>query len=364
MMVDLSVLTRNVEKIRAASASAKLMAVVKANAYGHGLEQCGLHFERCGVDFLGCAYLEEGLMLRQAGVRIPILVFGGLLADQVDRYIACDLDLTASSVSKLEQIEHTASVLKKRARVHLKIDTGMERLGIHYYSASALLERTLTLQWCDVVGIFSHFACADRVDQTLTNLQLERFFECLDFYPRNSLNLPLRHIANSAAVIMNKAAHLDMIRPGISLYGVMPSPEVANSLGLEAAMSLCSKVVYFKVVKKGAGVSYGHTWTAPNDTRVVTVPVGYGDGFPRALSNRVDVLIRGKRSPGVGVICMDQLMVNVGAGEAFNGDEVILIGSQGDQSIAIEELSKLSGMIPYEILVGLNARIPRVYRNS
>ncbi len=361
MKVELSALTRNLHTIRSASASAKVMAVVKANAYGHGIERCGLHFEQCGVDYLGCAYLEEGLILRHAGVRIPILVFGGLLADQVDRYINHDIDITASSVSKLEQIEHAASVLKKRARVHLKIDTGMERLGIHYYSASALLERTLTLKWCDVVGVFSHFASADCGDQSFTNLQLERFLQCLEFYPRHSLQLPLRHIANSSAVILNKATHLDMVRPGICLYGVMPNAEFSNVLGLEPVMSLCSRVVYFKVVKKGAGVSYGHTWTAPNDTRVVTVPIGYGDGYPRALSNRVEVLIRGRRSPSVGVICMDQLMVDVGTGEAYNNDEVVLVGRQGDQCIAIEELAKLAGMIPYEILVGLNARIPREY---
>lgn len=363
MEVDLSALSHNFQKIRERVGQAKVMAVVKANAYGHGLIECGLHFERCGVDFIGCAYLEEGLILRAAGVRIPILVFGGLVADQVDRYIQNNIDITASSLSKLEQIEQVAATLKHRARVHLKIDTGMERLGVHYYSAESLLERTLTLKWCDVMGIFSHFSSADRVDQTVTNLQLERFLECLNFYSRHSLETPIRHIANSSAVILNQATHLDMVRPGIAMYGVMPSDDVENKLGLKPAMSIYSRVVYFKVVKKGNGVSYSHLWRAPEDTRVVTIPIGYGDGYPRSLTNNVDVLIRGKRYPGVGAICMDQMMVNIGHGEAFNGDEITVVGSDGDQTISIAELAKRANTIPYEILVGINTRIPRIYRN-
>jgi alanine racemase len=369
MTVDLGRLRRNFDRLRAQVAPSRVMAVVKANAYGHGLERCALHLEAAGADFLGCAYVEEGIILRKAGVKIPILVFGGMLADQAKLYIEHDLDVTASSVSKLEQIEAAASQLKRRARVHLKIDTGMERLGVHHYSASALLERVLTLKWCDVVGIFSHFARADEEDVAFTRLQLERFLECARFFEKRSLPPPLRHIANSAGALRFPETRLDMVRPGISLYGVAPAPGLAGAceaIGLEPVMTLATKVAYFKVVKAGAGVSYGHLWRAPCDTRVVTLPVGYGDGYLRALSNRAEVLIRGTRHPQVGAVCMDQMMVDLGpGGEAYNGDAAVLIGEQGGEHgverITVGELAERAGTIPYEILTGLNARIPRKY---
>lgn len=362
MEVDLAALNRNVQKIKSAVGSSRLMAVVKANAYGHGLSECGRAFQASGVDALGCAYLEEALILRHAGVRIPILVFGGLLADQINSYIEHDIDVTASSIEKLNVIESAAAAMKRRARIHLKIDTGLERLGVHYYSASAFLNRVLELKWCDVVGVFSHFACADHADKTFTHQQLERFLECCEFFNKHSLPMPTRHIANSAATLSMPETYLDMVRPGIALYGVMPSREVVNNLDLEAIMSLRTKVVYFKVVKQGSGVSYGHRWRAPEDTRVVTLPVGYGDGYTRALSNKASVIIRGKRYPTVGSICMDQLMVNIGQGEAFNGDDVVLVGAQGAEAVTISELAMSADTVPHEILVGMNARIPRVYR--
>jgi alanine racemase len=366
MTVDLGRLARNAGRIRAHVGSSKVMAVVKANAYGHGLERCALHLEAAGADYLGCAYVEEGIILRKAGVKIPILVFGGILADQARLYIEHDLDITASSVSKLEHIEATAAAMGRRARVHLKIDTGMERLGVHHDTSGTLLERTLSLKWTDVTGIFSHFARADEADFSFTELQLERFLECARFFERHSLPTPLRHIANSAAILRAPETHLDMVRPGIALYGVHPAPGVEDPLGLEPVLSLATKVVYFKVVKAGHGVSYGHLWKPEADTRVVTLPVGYGDGYPRALSNKAEVLIRGRRVPVVGAICMDQLMVNVGTGEAYNGDEAVLIGTQGGpggatETITVEELASKAGTIAYEILVGLNARIPRKY---
>ena len=361
MTVNLRSLASNLQRIREKVSPARVMAVVKANAYGHGLERCALHLEAAGADSLGCAYLEEGLILRQAGVKIPILVFGGILADQLHQYINHDLDITASSISKLDLIEKAAEGLKRRARVHLKIDTGMERLGVHYYSSAAFLERLLSLKWCDVVGIFSHFARADEKDLSFTILQLERFLECARFFEKHSLPIPIRHIANSAAVLRVPESYLDLVRPGISLYGVMPDPEMGNALGLEPVMSLTTKVVYFKVVKAGNGISYGHLWKPDSDVRIITVPVGYGDGYPRTLTNKSEVLIRGHRFPVVGAICMDQFMVNIGMGEAYNGDEVVLIGNQGKENITVEELAARAGTISYEILVGLNARIPRHY---
>jgi alanine racemase len=337
------------------------MAVVKANAYGHGLARCGVFLEQCGVDALGCAYLEEALILRAAGVRIPILVYGGLLADQIDAYIDNDIEITASSLDKLNVIEYAASVKRRRARVHIKIDTGMERIGVHHYSAHSVLDRIKTLEWCDVVGIFSHFARSDERDKSFTREQLDRFLSVCEFFPRHGLPTPMRHIANSAAVLEYPAAHLDLVRPGIAMYGVMPSPEIENNYGLEPVMAIKTKVVYFKVVKKGNGVSYGHRWHAPHDTRVVTLPIGYGDGYQRVLSNRSMVLIGGKRYPVIGAICMDQMMVNIGDGEAYNGDEVVILGQQGEERITVQELAESAGTVSYEIMAAMNNRIPRRY---
>ncbi len=359
--IDLPTLQDNLRKFKTHVAPAKVLAVLKANAYGHGIEECAKAFESAGADYFGVAYVEEGIQLRKAGVRTPTLIFGGLLNEQVSLYLNHDLDITASSVMKLEAIEEAAARAGKRARVHLKIDTGMERLGVHYYSAESLLEKTLTLRHTDVVGVFSHFARAEDEDNLFSKLQLERFLECLEFFPRHSLPLPIRHIANSAAILKLKETHLDMVRPGIALYGVMPDSRVQNVLDLQPALALKSKVVYFKVVKEGHGVSYGHSFVPKDWTRVVTLPIGYGDGYFRSLSNKGEVLIRGKRYPIVGTICMDQLMVDIGRDEAFNDDEVVLIGRQGAEEIRAGDVAAKAGTISYEILVNLNARVPRVF---
>jgi alanine racemase len=246
--------------------------------------------------------------------------------------------------------------------VHLKIDTGLERIGVHYYSASQLFDAALASSHCDIVGVYSHFADVSLDDLTLAKLQLERFLESLHSFESRAKGPFLRHIASSSGLMSLKESHLDMVRPGLSLYGVYPGEGYNEILKVHPVLKLKSQVVYFKVVKKGAGVSYGHKWHAPEDTRVVTLPLGYGDGYLRALSNKAPVLIRGKRYPTVGVICMDQLMVNIGRGEAFNGDEVVLIGEQEGERVSVEELARLIDTTPHEILVALNQRVPRVYR--
>ena len=361
--IDLAVLRENLNAIRAFVSPSKVMAVVKANAYGHGLEQTALCLQEAGVDSLGVAYIEEAIALRQGGVTVPILVFGGLFQEQVELYIKHNVDITASSVSKLDQIEATAARLKRRARVHLKIDTGLERIGVHYYSADKLFDTALRVKHSDVVGVYSHFADVNLNDLGIAKVQLERFLTALRYYEERATSPFLRHIASSSGLMALKESHLDMVRPGLVLYGVYPGPEYASMLQAKPVLSLASQVVYFKVVKKGAGVSYGHKWHAPEDTRVVTIPIGYGDGYLRALSNKASVIIRGKKSPIVGVVCMDQLMVNLGPnGEGFNGDEVVLIGESGGERISVEELAALIDTTPHEILVSLNQRIPRVYQ--
>ncbi len=361
--VDLDVLRENLNTIRAFVSPSKVMAVVKANGYGHGLERAAITLQGAGVDSLGVAYIEEAMALRQSGVTIPILVFGGILKDQLDLYIKHNVDVTASSVSKLEQIEATAARLGQRARVHLKIDTGLERIGVHYYSADKLFEAALRAKHSDVVGVYSHFADVNLNDLGIAKIQLERFLTALRYFEERTQTPFLRHIASSSGLMALKESHLDMVRPGLTLYGVYPGPGYASMLPVKPVLSLKSQVVYFKVVRKGAGVSYGHKWFAPEDTRVVTIPIGYGDGYLRALSNKASVIIRGKRSPIVGVVCMDQLMANLGPnGEGYNGDEVTLIGESGGERISVEDVAALIETTPHEILVSLNQRIPRVYK--
>jgi alanine racemase len=358
--VNLASLRENLEAIRSFVAPAKVMIVVKANAYGHGLAAVAKYIAS-HVDYLGVAVLEEGILLRDLGVESPILVLGGIWGEQVPLYLKYKLTFTASSVERLEQIDFAAGVANQRAKVHLKIDTGMERIGVQYYNAHTLQEAALKCKHVDLEGICSHFANADAQDLTHARLQLERFNEVLRFYEKHSLPIPLRHMANSAAIVQLPESHYDMVRPGIMFYGVYPSLNVPHKIKVNPALTWKSRVVYFKIVKPGHPISYGSTWQSDHAVRIITVPVGYGDGYFRSMSNKSQVLIKGKKYPQVGRITMDQTMVNIEQDSAFNGDEVILIGENEGQVISIEDLAEWAGTIPYEILTNINTRVPRVY---
>jgi alanine racemase len=355
--VDLDVLARNYALIAEHVAPARVMPILKANAYGHGLTAVARKLERAGAPYAGVAYLEEGLRLRQHGVRMPVLVLGGIVGSQIPLFIQHDLTLTASSVDKLRAIDECAASMGRSARVHLKIDTGMERIGVHWYSAEALLEASLRTKHVLVEGVFTHFANADEPDFSRAQLQLERFAEVLAFYARRSLPVPLRHAANSGAILQMPESWLDLVRPGVLSYGVSPSTDLALSLPVKPALRWLTTVVFFKVVKRGNAVSYGSTWTPSENTRVITLPVGYGDGYMRAMSDSAQVIVRGQRVPVVGRICMDQIMVNIGQGSAYNGDEVVLLGDE----IRVEDLARWAGTIPHETLTSINTRVPRVY---
>jgi alanine racemase len=363
IVVALDALAHNLRSIRA-HVGVPVMGIVKANAYGHGLVPAALHLQAQGIEQLGVAFLEEGIALRQAGITIPILVLGGIFGPQVAQFIAHDLEITVSSLDKLHQVEKAAQAVGRKAVIHLKIDTGMERIGVHSYSAAPFIEAAVASQWCVLKGIYSHLACADDPQSAMTALQVERFHEACAHITRIGAPMPLRHLANSGGVLHFPETHMDMVRPGILLYGVLPDPASQRAVDVRAVLSLVSQVVYFKVVKAGNPVSYGATWTPVEDTRVVTIPIGYGDGYPRALSSRGEVLIRGRRYPIVGRICMDQFMVDIGHDSAWNEDEVVLIGRQDEAMITVESVAQAAGTIPYEILTGLNQRIPRVYRQA
>ena len=360
--VNLTRLTQNFRAIETAVSPATVMPILKANAYGHGLVEIARHVVSLGAPYLGVAYLEEGILLREAGIQAPILVLGGIIGNQVPLFLQHDLTLTASSTEKMHQINDAAREMGVRAKVHLKIDTGMERIGVHYYNAKPLLETALTCGHCQVEGIYSHFANADTADLTHARLQLERFNEVLDFYTQRGLpQPPLRHRANSGGILQLPESHLDMVRSGILLYGVYPSDEVVRTVLVWPALTWKTRVVYFKVVKPGHPVSYGSVWETDHMVRVVTIPVGYGDGYFRSMSGSAEVIIRGQRYPVVGRICMDQMMVNIEWETAYNNDEVILIGESDGAAITVENVAIWANTIPYEVLTNINTRVPRIY---
>ena len=360
-VVDLVRLRANLDAIRAQVAPARVMVTLKANAYGHGLEAVAQALAP-RADAFGVALVEEGIALRQQGIENPILVMGGIWTRQIPLFLEHDLTFTVPSLARLRDIEDAATTTNGTARVHLKIDTGMERIGVHHYHAEELLEAAARSAHVEVEGIYSHFASADAEDLIGAREQLARFEEVLSFYERRSLPRPERHLANSAAILRMPESHMDMVRAGILIYGVYPSPGAPRTVEVKPALSWRSRVVYFKVVEAGSPVSYGGTWSSDHRVRVVTVPVGYGDGYFRSMSNKAGVILRGKRHPQVGSICMDQMMVNIEWDTGYNGDEVVLIGEQGAERITVEELAQWAGTVPWEILTAINDRVPRLYQ--
>jgi alanine racemase len=354
--IDLKQFRKNISIIRKHIGSSLFCLPVKANAYGHGLCDIGKAAEDAGIDYLGVAHLQEGIKLRNAGVTLPILVLGAIHEDQIDDLIDYNLEFTISSKFKAELVAEKSQ--GRKCRVHLEVDTGMQRTGVRPDTARVLLPYLKSLKNLEVVGIYSHLATADKPQDPLALKQIQAFQELIQDFK----DIPLiRHLANSGGTAYFPEAHLDMVRPSLITFGYLPEPCPVSLLDIAPCFSLKAKVSYFKVVKPGEGISYGHSFITNKQTRIVTIPVGYGDGYRRSLSNRGSVLIRGKRFPICGTICMDQFMVDVGDQEVFVGDEVVLIGKQGDQEITLKEVAQLCDTIPYEILCLLNERIPRIY---
>ncbi len=353
--VDLSRFLNNLSVIRKYIGRSRLCLPVKANAYGHGLISIGKAAALAGVDYLGVSCLQEGVALRQAGISIPILVFGAIHEDQVGALADFNLEFSISSKFKADLV---AKKTVRKCRVHLEVETGMQRTGVRTSTALQLIEHLKTLSCFEVVGVYSHLATADLPGDPFALQQIEVFRSLIG---EGSFQGLIVHLANSGGVAHYNQAHLDMVRPGLMAYGYPPPLFPDELKGISACFSLKSRVSYFKVVPAGTGIGYGHTYRTDKQTRIVTVPVGYGDGYLRALSNRGFVLIRGKRFRIAGTICMDQLMVDVGDSEIYVGDEVVLIGRQGDEEIKLTEIAETCSTIPYEVLCLLNDRIPRVY---
>ncbi len=358
--VDLNQLKQNLEAIRAHVAPAKVLPMVKANAYGHGVDGVAPFIEPY-VDYFGVALVEEAIHLRELGIKKPILVAGGTLIEQLPLFLEHDLILTASSLDLLSAADQLAESTRKRLTVHLKIDTGMERVGVHEYEAEEFLERSLACSHLHMEGIYTHLANSEVLSvsgaQVDSKLQLERFMEVLRFYEKRSLPTPIRHVCNSGGILNLPEAHLDMVRPGVLFYGVYPGEDVKRPIEVKPALTWRSRVAYSKVTQPGRVVSYGSLWQAEAPSRIATIPCGYADGYFRRMTNQGRVLINGKSYPQVGRICMDQFMVNAGEDEVKVGDEVVLLGN----GIAPEELAKWAGTNEYEVMTNISARVPRVF---
>ncbi len=359
--VDLPRLRQNLENIRQHVKPAKVMAVVKANAYGHGVDEVGPYIAQY-ADYLGVALVEEGVHLRQLGIQGPILVMGASLPDQAHLFVEHDLTMAVSSIALLEAADAAGDAAGKKLKVHLKIDTGMERTGVHEYEAGPFIERSLACRHLEIEGIFSHFANSEAVDLSHAHLQLQRFREVLGIYEKLHAPAPaIRHMANSGAILQLPESHFDMVRPGIMFYGIYPGREVMRTVEVRPAATWRSRVNFSKITQPGRPVSYGSLWKSDVPTRIVTIPCGYADGYFRRMTNQAQVIINGKKYEQVGRICMDQFMVNVGGDEASPGDAVILLGRvESGEAITAEDLADWAGTNEYEVMTNISARVPRV----
>jgi alanine racemase len=338
----------------------KVMVTIKADAYGHGLVPVAKTLEACGADFFGVASIDEGIKLRESGIKTPILILGLILKKDIAPLFKYSLSTTVCDEELPKAINNRAKALNKRVSVHIKVDTGMGRIGIQHYDAHKLVLKVNRLKYIDIEGIFTHFAFAD-LNKEFTFHQIDLFDRLVKKLNREGIRIPLVHAANSIGLIDYKKSHFNMVRPGLIAYGL--HPKVGLRIDLKPVLSLKTKVVFIKSVPAGSGISYGHDYITRKPTKIATLPIGYGDGYPRNLSNKAEVLIGGKRFKIAGKICMDQIMVDVGRAHIRVGDEAVLIGTQGKAKITTEELAVKSSTIPYEIVCGLGSRIPRIHKS-
>lgn len=365
--INLDALEHNVKEIRSATGdNAKLMCVVKTNAYGHGAATLARELVKMGADSFAVATLDEGIELRNHGITQPILVLGFVAKEQYEDMIRYHIMPSVFTYSMAKDIDAVAESMNEIADIHIKIDTGMSRIG--FKSEPLTVQRIVMMNSLRknlrIQGIFTHFACADCGDDTMTGEQLQQFNMVINELEACGVHIPLKHCANSAAIIRYPELSMNMVRAGIILYGLYPSEEVTKSvLHLQPVMKLKSHVIYIKTVEPGTPVGYGATFVCQRKTKIATVSIGYGDGYPRALSNKGRVLIDSQSYPIIGRICMDQLMVDItdAEGEIRQGDEVVLVGSQGSEYISVEEASSANDSFNYEFVCNINRRVPRVY---
>jgi alanine racemase len=378
--IDLNAYAHNIRELRRITQpDTRLMAVVKANGYGHGAAEVAREALKHGAAWLGVGRINEAVDLRGAGLEAPILVLGYTPAELAQQLIEFDLTQTVYDYANAESISSQALKLGKRISVHIKIDSGMGRLGL--VTPALLPEKEIRdsnpdpvgavkkiakLKGLEIQGVFTHFATADKADKTYANRQLDIFLDFLHQLERAGLQPPMRHAANSAALIEMPASHLDMVRPGIATYGLNPSDEInKGEADLKPVMSLKSRIIHLKKVSAGFNVSYGITYQTEKPTTIATVPVGYADGLNRLFSSRGQMMVHGQKAPIIGRVCMDLTILDVGGiSDVGMEDEVVIFGRQGNDSITADDLASELNTINYEIVSTVMARVPRVYVRS
>lgn len=363
--IHLDNIQSNIEGIRqAVGAERKMLIAVKANAYGHGAAAVSRMAERIGVDWLGVATVPEALELREAGIRLPILKFSPAFEEEMPAALTAGVTLTVCERANIAALAQASRGLGLRAGVHLKVDTGMGRIGVSVEDAPALA--AYIEQECPdlhLEGIFTHLPVSDAADPAYTRGQIERFQAVVErIHAAIGRRVSLVHCANSGAVLAHPPGWLDLVRPGIMIYGFYPDPDTPRTIALKPGLSFLTRVSFIKRVSAGTSIGYGRTWAAPRDTWIATIPAGYADGFNRLFSNRGRVLINGRSYPVVGRVCMDQSMVDLGPQTDVRvGDEVVLIGCSGAEEITCDEWARVLNTITYEVTCQINARVERVY---
>lgn len=365
--IDMSAALHNIKAIRKRIGDdVKLMAIIKADAYGHGAVQYGTLYKDI-ADYFGVATIEEGIELRQAGLKLPILILGYTSPKQFDRLIEYDIEPAIYTREAACALSETAVKMGKRAKFHIAVDTGMTRIGFEVTDESAdTVEYISKLPMIDLNGMFTHFACADEYDKTYSKMQMDKYDRFVEALKKRNVEIPVKHICNSAGIMEFDHHRYDMVRAGIILYGLYPSEEVnKEALDLIPVMSWRSHVVNVFTAEPGVGVSYGATFKTGEHTKIATVSIGYADGYPRSLSNKGRVIIKGHSVPIIGRVCMDQMMVDIsGYDDIEVEDTVTLIGTDGGEHISVEEISALAGSFNYEFVCDVSKRVPRVYINS
>jgi alanine racemase len=359
--IDLKAIEHNYRQVRKiVGANIHIMAVVKANAYGHGTVEVSRALEACGVDYFGVATTDEAVRIRDHGIKSPILVLGAVLPSEVQVAIEKDITLTLCGDDLLDTIRK-ATKLGNRLKAHIKVDTGMGRVGIWHEDVLEFVKKIPAEKGIILEGIYTHFATAGR-DDFFTNHQIEVFEKLLANIEKAWIKIPLKHAANSIATVDFRRSHLNLVRPGLIIYGMYPKHTFPKLIKLKSALSLKTKIVFIKDTPPGRSISYGRTYITQKHTVIATLPIGYADGYSRKLSNHGEVLVRGQRAKVVGKVTMDQTMIDVGHIKGAKvGDEVVLIGKQGDDEIRAESLGRLAESIAYEVVCSISNRVPRIY---
>lgn len=362
--INLDAIAHNVRIIRqVVGKNTQIIAVVKANAYGHGAVEVSETLLENGVTMLGVGVIEEGIVLREAGIKAPILICGLTMNDQIEPLVMYNLTATVCKLKTIQTLSRIASKNKKRARIHIKIDTGMGRLGIPSTDTLNFVKKISQMKNIEIEGIFTHFAASNEEDRNYTRKQFEKYKKALLELERERINIPLKHVANSAAILNSSSFHLDAVRPGIIIYGLFPWPETKRTVQLRPTAEFKTKIVFLKEVPAGKSIGYGRTYSTTKPTRVATLPVGYADGYSWLLSNNGEVLVRGERAPIIGKICMDLCMIDVThIGGVQIGDEVVLWGKQGSRMVSVQEIAQKTGNIVYEVICMVDKkRVPKVF---